>query len=232
VLLAEFQSGPGKSNSSETAVLQVAPIESYVTFDTKGANEAFTSWSIQVADEKGIVQSFGPYTQESASLSGQSILGTRPEGDFKITMIGQTKSGKVVRKETTAHIVLWAPAKIDEGIRYSVIYEFNDSKAILIYQKYLTDVVVPKIPANGTVIIHGHADIIGNDAYNLKLSLARANNVKKIIESALVKSGRTDVKFEINGYGEDPNFSPFKNEFPEERSYNRTVIIDIFNAEK
>ena len=230
VLLAEFQSGPGKSNASETAVLQVAPLESYVTFNTKGANEAFTSWSIQIADEKGMVQSFGPYTHESASLSGQSILGTRPEGDFKITMIGQTKSGKVVSKETTAHIVLWAPAKIDEGIRYSVIYEFNDSKAILIYQKYLTDVVVPKIPANGTVIIHGHADIIGNDAYNLKLSLARANDVEKIIESALAKSGRTDVKFEVSGYGEDPNFSPFKNGFPEERSYNRTVIIDIFNA--
>jgi outer membrane protein OmpA-like peptidoglycan-associated protein len=230
VLLAEFQSGPGKSNASETAALQEAPLESYVTFNTKGANEAFTSWSIQIADEKGMVQSFGPYTQESASLSGQSILGTRPEGDFKITMIGQTKSGKVVRKETTAHIVLWAPAKIDEGIRYSVIYEFNDSKAILIYQKYLTDVVVPKIPANGTVIIHGHADIIGNDAYNLKLSIARANDVKKIIGSALAKSGRTDVKFEVTGYGEDPNFSPFKNEFPEERSYNRTVIIDIFNT--
>lgn len=232
VLLAEFQSGSKTAITSEKGDYQEAPLESYVTFDTKGANEAFTSWSIQVTDEKGMIQSFGPYSQESVSLSSQSILGTRPEGDFKITMIGQTKSGKVVRKETTAHVVLWTPAKIDEGIRYSVIYEFNDSKAILIYQKYLRDVVVPKIPANGTVIIHGHADIIGNDEYNLKLSLARANDVKKIIENALAKSGRTDVKFEVNGYGENPNFSPFKNEFPEERSYNRTVIIDIFNAGK
>jgi len=183
-------------------------------------------------DESGKMQTFGPYTQESVSLPGKSILGARTEGDYKITMIGQTKSGNAVSKETTAHIVLWTPAKIEEGIRFSVIYEFNDSKAILIYQKYLTDVVAPKIPTNGTVIIHGHADIIGNDEYNLKLSLARANDVKKIIESALAKSGRTDVKFEVNGYGEDVNHSPFKNEFPEERSYNRTVIIDIFNAGK
>ncbi len=229
VLLLEFKSGSAPVNPSETLVLQEAPLDSYVTFDAKGSNEAFSAWSIQVVDESGKMQAFGPYTQESASLSGQAILGTRPEGDFKITMIGQTKSGKTVTKETNAHVVLWTPAKIDEGLRYSIIFEFNESKAISIYEKYLTDVVVPKIPANGTVIIHGHADIIGDDAYNLKLSVARANDVKNIIESALIKSGRTDVKFEVNGYGEDINHSPFKNEFPEERAYNRTVIIDIFN---
>ena len=85
---------------------------------------------------------------------------------------------------------------------------------------------------NGTVIIQGHADIIGNDAYNLKLSQARANDVKTILENALAKSGRTDVKFEVSGYGEDPSHSPFNNKYPEERFYNRTVIIDIFNAGK
>jgi len=64
------------------------------------------------------------------------------------------------------------------------------------------------------------------------LSQARANDVRNIIERALAKSGRTDVKFEVSGYGEDLNYSPFKNEFPEERFYNRTVIIDIFNNGK
>jgi outer membrane protein OmpA-like peptidoglycan-associated protein len=232
VLLAEFQSGSNASITSEKGGLEEAPIESYVVFDVKGANEAFSSWSIQVVDESGKMQSFGPYTQESVSLPGKAILGTRTEGDYKVTMIGQTKSGKAVSKETTAHVVLWEPAKIDEGLRYSIIFEFNESKAISIYEKYLTDVVTPKIPTNGTVIIHGHADIIGDDAYNLKLSQARANDVKNIIERALAKSGRTDVKFEVSGYGEDLNFSPFKNEFPEERFYNRTVIIDIFNNGK
>ena len=59
------------------------------------------------------------------------------------------------------------------------------------------------------------------------MSLARANDVKKIIENSLSKSGRTDVKFEVNGFGEDEKLSPFDNGFPEERFYNRTVIIDI-----
>jgi hypothetical protein len=35
------------------------------------------------------------------------------------------------------------------------------------------------------------------------------------------------VKFELNGFGENENSLPFENENSEERSYNRTVIIDI-----
>ena len=29
------------------------------------------------------------------------------------------------------------------------------------------------------------------------------------------------------GFGDDADFAPFENKFPEERFYNRTVIIDI-----
>ncbi|OYX85120.1 MAG: flagellar motor protein MotB [Flavobacteriales bacterium 32-34-25] len=224
ILLAEFHSGPDTTQSDSASL----PIESDVVFDVKGANEAFSVWSIQTTDETGKVQSFGPYTQESVSLSRQTILGDKTEGHYKILMTGQTKSGKSVTKETTAHIARWTPTKIENGVRYSIIFEFNESKAITIYKKYLTDVVAPKIPMNGTVIIHGHADVIGNDEYNLKLSQERATEVKTIIEDALAKSGRTDVKFEVMGYGEDSNHSPFNNKYPEERFYNRTVIIDVF----
>ena len=227
VLLAEFQSGPDLK-SSDITTLQEAPAESDVVFDVKGANEAFSVWSVQATDENGKVQSFGPYTQESVSISRKSILGDKTEGDYKIIMTGQTKSGKSVSKETSVHIARWTPAKIENGIRYSIIFEFNESKAITIYKKYLTDVVATKIPMNGTVIIHGHTDIIGDDDHNLKLSQARANEVKSIIEDALAKSNRTDVKFEVTGYGEDLSRSPFDNKYPEERFYNRTVIIDVF----
>ena len=40
-------------------------------------------------------------------------------------------------------------------------------------------------------------------------------------------SGRTDVKFEVYGFGEDQNLAQFGNDSPEERFYNRSVIIDI-----
>ncbi|HZL08570.1 MAG TPA: outer membrane beta-barrel protein [Prolixibacteraceae bacterium] len=230
-LLMEFQSGPDAPlKPVEIVTIQEAPVESYVTFNAHGADEAFSSWSLEIADEQRTVQNFGPYTEESVSIPGESILGTRPEGDYKIMMIGQTKSGKVIRKETSAHLVLWTPPVTTEVTRFSIIYEFNNSKAIKIYEKYLTEVVTPKIPENGTVIIKGHTDIIGGEDYNLKLSLARANDTRGIIEKALTKAGRNDVKFEVDGFGEDEKSAPFENKFPEERSYNRSVTIDIVPA--
>ncbi|MFV5686722.1 outer membrane beta-barrel protein [Flavobacterium sp. GB2R13] len=232
-LLMEFQSGPeAQLKPVQIAPLQEAPTESYVTFNNKGANEALSTWSLQITDEQGKVQAFGPYTQEEVSIPGKSILGSHPEGDYTVKMIGQTKSGKIVEKETPVHMVLWTPSKMEEGTRYSIIYEFNKSKAISIYEKYLTEVVTPKIPVGATVIIHGHTDIIGEEVHNQDLSLARANDVKSIIVSGLSKSGRNDVKFEVLGYGEDENKSPFENKTPEERFYNRTVIIDIIPAAK
>jgi hypothetical protein len=47
-------------------------------------------------------------------------------------MTGQTKSGKSVTKETSAHIVRWTQLKVEDGVRYSII--FNESKAITIYK--------------------------------------------------------------------------------------------------
>lgn len=232
-LLMEFQSGPNAPlKPVQIMASQEAPLESYVTFNNKGAGEALSSWSLQITDEQGIVQSFGPYVQDEVSIPGKTILGSRPEGDYKVKMIGQTKSGKIVEKETPVHMVLWTPAKMEEGMRYSIIYEFNTSKAITMYEKYLTEVVTPKIPSGATVIIKGHTDIIGEEVYNQELSLARANDVKNILQSSLAKAGRNDVKFDVSGYGENENNSPFENKTPEERFYNRTVIIDIIPGAK
>ncbi|PWA07313.1 OmpA family protein [Flavobacterium psychrotolerans] len=231
MLLMEFQSGPtAPLKPVEIKALTEAPIESYVSFNNVGAKEAFTSWTLEIKDEKGKVQTFGPYTEDAASIPGKSILGNRTEGDYTAKMIGITQSGKLSEKETPIHVVLWTPEKVEAGIRYSIIYEFNESKATNIYEKYLTDIVTPKIPVGGTVIIHGHTDIIGDESHNQALSLARANDVKSIIANGLSKAGRSDVKFEVNGFGEDQKSAPFDNKFPEERFYNRTVVIDIIPA--
>jgi len=227
-MLMEFQSGLyAPLRPVEINGVQEAPLDSYIIFNAEGGNQAFNSWSLEITDESGNVQAFGPYTQEKVSIPGKSILGTHPQGEYRVVMTGQTKSGKVVKKEKNVHMVLWTPPVTNEMMRFSVLYEFNNSKAILLYEKYLTDFVTPKIPVGATVIIHGHTDIIGEDAHNLKLSIERANDVKAIIESALTKTGRNDVKFEVSGFGEDLTMAPFDNKFPEERFYNRTVIIDI-----
>jgi len=227
-LLMEFQSGPdAQLKPVEIVTGEVAPIESYITFNNTGAKEGLASWSLEITDENSNVQNFGPYYEDNVSIPSASILGTRPEGDYKVKMIGLTKDGKTVTKETSAHMVLWVPAETKEAMRFSVLYEFNRSKAIAMYENYLINVVIPKIPQGGNVIIHGHADITGSEGYNVKLSLARANNVKNILAKGLKKAGIKDVTFEVYGLGEDEKSAPFENKYPEERFYNRTVIIDI-----
>lgn len=227
-LLMEFQSGPeARLKPVEFTAVQEAPLDSYVSFHVAGGKKAFSSWSLEISDEKGKVQYFGPYMQDEVRIPGRSILGIRPQGDFKVAMVGQTKSGKTVRKERTARMVLWKPDTNEQGMRFSVIFEFNESTAISIYEKYLSEVVTPKIPRNGKVMIHGHTDVIGNEESNLALSLARANEVKDIIQQSLAKAGRNDVSLEVYSFGEDESLAPFGNKYPEERFYNRTVVIDI-----
>jgi len=228
ILLMEFQSGPNAPlRPVEITDVQQAPVESYITFNAGEGNDSFSSWTMVIKDQKGHEQNFGPYTQERVSIPGKTILGTNPEGNYEVTITGKGKDGKDVKNDTTIHLVLWTPPVNQEVTRFSVIYEFNNAKAIAIYKKYLTNIVIPKIPQDGKVLIHGYADITGDANYNQKLSLERANDVQNIMQEGLSKAGRKDVKFEIYGFGSDQNLVPFKNRFPEERSYNRTVIIDI-----
>ncbi len=227
-LLMEFQSGPNAPlKPIEIKGVEQAPLNSYFSVNAVGADKAYSSWNLELTDEAGLVQKYGPYTQETVSIPGKTILGERAEGDYKVKMIGTTKSGKTVTKEATAHIVQWKAPVSETGTRFSILYEFNNSKTSSMYQKYLTNVVLPKIPVNGTVIIRGHTDIIGAESYNQHLALARANDVKGVLVDALAKAGRKDVTFEVYGMGEDVKSAPFENKLPEERFYNRTVIIDV-----
>lgn len=227
-LLMEFQNGPNAPlKPVQLKAPQKAPLSSYTSFDVKGASKAFSSWSLELKDETGKVQKFGPYTTDKVTLSSESILGTRPMGDYKATMVGLTKDGKTVRREVPVHTVLWSPTGYRNGARYSILYEFNESNAITMYDKYISEIVTPNIPNGGMVLVRGYTDTIGDEANNHELSHARANDVKKMLESSLAKAGKTDVKIEVKAYGEDESMSPFDNKFPEERFYNRTVIIDI-----
>jgi outer membrane protein OmpA-like peptidoglycan-associated protein len=227
-ILMEFQSGPNAPlKPVEIVTTEEFTPNNSVSFNAEGAKVAFTSWSLELRDEKGKVQSFGPFTEDKINISRESIMGDQLQGNYTATMIGKTKIGKTIKKDTLIRMELAVTPKIKEVMRFSIIFEFDDSRAIAIYEKYLTNIVTPKIPIGGKVIIRGYTDIIGDFDHNQRLSLARANDVKSIMEASLVKAGRTDVTFEVTGYGEDEKTAPFENINPEERFYNRTVIIDI-----
>ncbi|MCK9321720.1 MAG: OmpA family protein, partial [Bacteroidales bacterium] len=178
-------------------------------------------------DVNGLTQYFGPYTDSKIFIPGKDMLGTTPKGDYTIKMIGKTKNGKTVIKDDEAHLVLWTPSPDDEMMRFSIIYGFDSFNAIKMYEQYLTKIIIPKIPNGATVIISGYADITGDSNYNEKLSRDRANDVKSILNAGLIKAGKTNVVFNVTGYGEKLDYAPFENKLPEERFYNRTVIIDV-----
>ena len=221
----------GGSNSSFLRPVQIKtsqqdPLDSHVLFNVTGASEILSSWKVEVKDEKGIIQYYGPYTQDQASIAGTTILGNNTQGNYTISMLGTTKAGNPVKKE--GYVSFMRNDEPDqEGLRYSILFDFDQSKTIASYEKFLTDIVAPLITENSTVIIHGHTDIIGDEKYNRGLSEERAMSTQQIIEKALATVGKHGVKFETHGFGEDTTMMPFENNYPEERFYNRTVIIDI-----
>ena len=83
------------------------------------------------------------------------------------------------------------------------------------------------ITNNSTIIIHGHTDILGDKDYNLNLSQKSAEETQRILEMKLALKGIKGTKFKTTGFGEDESLAPFENKLPEERFYNRSVIIDI-----
>ncbi|MEX2403970.1 MAG: OmpA family protein [Balneolales bacterium] len=225
-LLKEYQTGPDAPLGS-IAISEHAPLDSYVTINVAGAANAFKSWKLEVSDENGKMKTFGPYYRDNVRLSGKSIMGSRTRGDYTFTMVGETQNGRTVRENERAEVILWVTPVVEHGKRYSVLYEFDNSTVTAAYEKYLLDVVSPAIPEGSTIRIQGYSDTIGDRAYNQQLSESRAANVKAILQNGLTQAGRTDVKFEVKSHGGVIPQSQFGNSLPEERFYNRTVLIDI-----
>ena len=202
------------------------PLDSHVIFNVVGAKEVFASWSLEITDEKGKVQRFGPSKREHENISGNTILGNRSQGDYNVVMLGKTKDGELVRKESSLHLV-HRDAPAEEALQFSILFDFDRSKTVDSYEKFLTDVVTPLISENSIVVINGHTDIIGGEEYNENLSRERVRDVHDILERALSKSGKRGITFDTFEFGENLQYAPFDNYFPEERFYNRTVIIYI-----
>lgn len=228
-LLMQFLSGNKDTpfNPVEIVTTQENSPEGFVSFNVVGAEKTLTSWALKLVSENGEVQHFGPFTADMIEIEEKTILGESSMNTYKVMMTGQTKSGGIIKKETSLQLSTYTPPIMPEVTRFSIIFEFDDSRSISIYENYLVNIVIPKIRSGGTVVIQGFTDNIGKVEHNRKLSISRANDVKNIIEKGLSNAGKTDVKLEVQGFGEDLNYSPFENKFPERHFYNRTVIIDI-----
>ena len=207
--------------------LQEDPLDNDVIFNVGGAQDLLASWTLELTSPDGKSQHYGPFTSEEERVSGKTILAGQQQGTYTVALIGQTKGGQTIRKEETMRLAKSDMPEDSLGLRFSILFEFDESKTVSTYQNFLTSVVAPRVPDGGSVIIHGHTDIIGEEGHNLKLSQDRAKEAQRILQDELAREGKHRVKFDAYGFGEDPRRAPFDNKLPEERFYNRTVIIDI-----
>jgi outer membrane protein OmpA-like peptidoglycan-associated protein len=220
------QAGGGILNPVQITATQADPLDSHVIFKVGGAANPAKPWTLDVTDANGATKRYGPFTRNQESIPGKTILGNRPEATFKVRMRTETKGGAAVSKEASLQLTS-QKQEIQKGFRYSILFDFDDASTVASYDKFLTDIVSPQITDRATVIIHGHTDISGEEDHNRTLAHNRATEVQKTLQTALTKAGRKEVRFEIFSFGEDPEQAPFENQLPEERFYNRTVIIDI-----
>ncbi len=207
--------------------LEEEPFDSDVILGVDGAENVFASWSIDVTDTKGNTKHFGPFTGGQERIPGKQILADAPEGQYNVVMIGETKGGQTIRKEKTIRLALADKAQDELGLRFSILFEFDQSKTVSTYERFLTETVAPLIPNGASVSIHGHTDIVGEEQHNLTLSRDRSEQTMNVLEREVKRAGKSRVRFDTYGFGEDARRAPFDNNLPEQRFYNRTVIIEI-----
>lgn len=117
-------------------------------------------------------------------------------------------------------VVAPKPAIIEKGRQtLDVKFDFDKSTVKNVYQKDINDLIeVMKDYPDLNVIIEGHTDSIGTDAYNKNLSQERATAVK----AYMVDKGGIDAgRMKAIGYGEEKPIA--SNSTKEGRSQNRRV---------
>ncbi len=196
-----------------------------VVFHAPGA-ERLASWHLEITDGRGVTRDFGPYTGNREALPAPMLLGENAWGAYTAGLVGRTADGDSLRRQAPFRL-----SRKNKGIylttRFAILFDFDQAAAVSSYEKFLTDVVTAQVPDSGVVFIRGRTDVVGETDHNFKLSQGRAEGVRHDLDAAVSASGRRDVGYQSSWTGEDPTLAPFGNASPEERSYNRTVIIDI-----
>lgn len=202
---------------------QGAPIENDLVLDVR-PGVSVTEWKVDVIGS-GTTKTYGPFNGLTQRIDAQQILGSSPNGTYTARVTATTSDGSTLVKEVPFNLVRRPGASVNDK-RYSILFEYDESKTVQTYDKFLREEVAPKIESGSTVFIYGYTDKVGEADYNSNLSLKRTTDAQKIIADQLGSMGR-NVTFYTYGFGEGEYLAPFPNQTPEGRYYNRTVIIEI-----
>ena len=186
-------------------------------------NEAISNWQATISGN-GQRKSYGPFSGKAAYLDPTGLVNSDdPEGTFTVEVVATTADGRTLSDKADFDLRLNESDALAE--RHVLLFEYSEEDPDARSREFL-DAVAPRVPNNSTVIISGFTDNIGNDDFNKNLSQERADMVNKMLLDRTKAEGKT-VSTRAIGFGEDSDRHPYKNDRPEGRMYNRTVIIDI-----
>ena len=116
------------------------------------------------------------------------------------------------------------PAPVQEKVTFAAdaYFDFDKSKLKPEAEAKLADLVDKTKGVNLEVIIAvGHTDIVGKDAYNQKLSIARADAVKNFLTGKGVEKNRVYTE------GKGSKVPVADNKTAEGRAKNRRVEVEV-----
>jgi outer membrane protein OmpA-like peptidoglycan-associated protein len=148
-------------------------------------------------------------------------------GQKAVTENGRTRNVGPSLSRQGSFVLSQRHQGIHETLRYGILFDIDQARAVSSYDRFLTTEVAPRITDSATVFIRGRTDVVAPTDYNLTLSKGRAEGVWKLLSGKAAIDGKRGVRFEPSWAGEDQKQAPFMNVTPEERNYNRTVIIDV-----
>jgi outer membrane protein OmpA-like peptidoglycan-associated protein len=226
----------GEAPGTDSVVFHAAPSRRALPLPAFRAPRAGSApapfvWSLAITDDTGGTRRFGPFTRARETLPAALLLGTRARARFTAVMTGREGEASAGVTRQAAFSLSQRNGGVHEILRFGILFDIDQARAVSSYDRFLTEVVAPRVSDTSTVFVRGRTDVIAESAYNLKLSKGRAEGVLRKLDDATGAAGRRGVRFQPSWSGEDPRQAPFGNATPEERNYNRTVIIDIVPEE-
>jgi outer membrane protein OmpA-like peptidoglycan-associated protein len=113
---------------------------------------------------------------------------------------------------------------VELSISSDVLFEFDRANLTPVARQTVERIAERIGSGSGPVLVEGHTDALGSDAYNLRLSLRRAETVTAALGD-LLPAGRT---LRARGYGESRPVEPNTvggDDNPRGRAKNRRVTI-------
>jgi outer membrane protein OmpA-like peptidoglycan-associated protein len=198
------------------------------------SSDSITSWNLEIQQEGRLVKRFAG-SGEPKSLQWVVLPNdlSRTKVPIDYTLYAENSEGETDQLSGSIPVDYFSISRKDSETRSDkeiskfslVVFDFDSPEISFVDKEILKKNVVPAINSNSIVQIYGYADRIGNDSYNKKLSLKRAEAVKKYLEP-YTKNNTVEV------YGIGENIELYDNNLPTGRQLSRTVQIYVITPKQ